>query len=270
MVGTVGCMLLNLTMGGLMWKALLNDQGSSLPSITAIRIVCVSQVAKYLPGNVGHLVGQVGLASAMGVPYTVSITTMLISTLWLAAIGMCLGLLGLLLFIDTTALTDLPDINAPVVMGVSLLAAVSPWIGVWVLNRFLPQLSRWLGHGQLVSLPSLSTSVWVGIGFVTSFFILGLMIKWQAVHIFGVNEGDLLTLTLLFASAWTIGYLLPGAPGGLGVREAVSIALLTPIVGSGTAIGLSITMRLATTIGDGCGFLFAMILQRFEAKHPLE
>ena len=270
MVGTVGCTLLNLTMGGLMWKALLKDQGTHLSAITAIRIVYVSQVAKYLPGNVGHLVGQVGLATAVGVPYTVSITTMLISTLWLAAIGLCLGLLGLLLFIDTTALTELPDINAPVVIGVSLLAAVSPWIGVWVLNRFLPQLSRWLGHGQLVSLPSLSTSFWVGTGFVTSFFILGLMLKWQAVHIFGINEGDLLTLTLLFASAWTAGYLLPGAPGGLGVREALSIVLLTPILGSGTAIGLSITMRLATTIGDGMAFVFAMILQRFEVRSQLE
>ena len=268
LVGTVGCMLVNLSMGGLMWKALLKDQDTHIPSITAIRIVFVSQVAKYLPGNVGHLVGQVGLASAVGVPYTVSITTMLISTLWLAAIGMCLGLLGLLLFIDTTVLVDLSDINTSMVLGVSVLAAVSPWLGVWVLNRFLPQLSRKMGQGQLVSLPRLSTSVWVGLGFVSSFFVLGLMLKWQAVHIFGVHQGDLLTLSLLFASAWTAGYLLPGAPGGLGVREAVSIALLTPILGAGTAVALSITMRLATTLGDGLAFVVGLVLQRFEPTPP--
>lgn len=259
-------MLVNLCMGGLMWKALLKDQDTHIPAITAIRIVFVSQVAKYLPGNVGHLVGQVGLASAVGVPYTVSITTMLISTLWLAAIGLCLGLLGLLLFIDTDSLVGLPDINATVVMVVSFMAAVSPWVGVWVLNRYLPQLSRKMGHGQLVGLPKLSTSVWVGSGFVSSFFVLGLMLKWQAVHIFGMHQGDLLTLSLLFASAWTAGYLLPGAPGGLGVREAVSIALLTPILGAGTAVAISITMRLATTLGDGLAFLVGLLLQRFEPK----
>jgi hypothetical protein len=257
-------MLINLSMGGLMWRALLSDQGTPLPAITAIRIVCLSQVAKYLPGNVGHLVGQVGLASAAGVPVRVSITTMLISTLWLAAIGLCLGLVGLMLFIDTTTHADFPAINLPLVMTVSALAAISPWIGVWVLNRFMPRLSRWLGHGELVCLPRLSTSLWVGAGFVASFFLLGLMLKWQAVYVFGVDEGDVLTITLLFASAWTAGYLLPGAPGGLGVREAVSIALLTPVLGSGAAIGLSITMRLVTTLGDGLGFLFALVLQRFE------
>ena len=267
LVGTTGCMLINLSLGGLMWRALLSDQGISVPAITAIRIVFLSQVGKYLPGNVGHLVGQVGLASAAGVPVRISMTTMLISTLWLAAIGLCLGLVGLMLFIDTTSHVGFPPINLPLVMTVSALAAISPWIGVWVLNRFVPALSRWLGHGELVCLPRLSTSLWVGAGFVASFFVLGLMLKWQAVHLFGVNEGDLLTMTLLFASAWTAGYLLPGAPGGLGVREAVSIALLTPILGVGAAIGLSITMRLVTTLGDGLGFLFGLVLQRFEAPN---
>jgi uncharacterized membrane protein YbhN (UPF0104 family) len=95
------------------------------------------------------------------------------------------------------------------------------------------------------------------------------MLKWQAVHIFHVNSGNLLTLSLLFASAWTAGYLLPGAPGGLGVREAVSIALLTPILGAGTAVALSITMRLSTTLGDGLAFLVGLLLQRLEPAPPL-
>jgi hypothetical protein len=269
MVGTVACMLINLSMGGLMWKALLKDQGTAIPTITAIRIVFVSQVGKYLPGNVGHLVGQVGLASAVGVPYTVSITTMLISTLWLAAIGLSLGLLGLVLFFDTAAQSHLPDINTHWVLLVSLLAAASPWLGVWLLNRTWPKLSKALGHGQLVSLPRLMTSVGVGLGFMASFFVMGLMLKWQAVHIFGVNDGNLLALSLLFASAWTAGYLLPGAPGGLGVREAVSIALLTPILGAGTAVALSITMRMSTTLGDGLAFLVGLLIQRFEPAPPL-
>lgn len=267
MVGSIGLMLLNLTMGGLMWKALLRDQGAGIRTIASVRIVCMSQVAKYLPGNVGHLVGQVGLANAVGVPVATSITTMLISTLWLAGIGLILGMVGLLLYIDLTVHIDLPELNIPLISALGLLTALSPWIGIGLLNRWLPKLSRMLGRGDLVCLPTLRTSMLVGLGFLCSFFVLGLMMKWQAVHIFGVTNGNWVTMSLLFASAWTAGYLLPGAPGGLGVREAIAIALFTPILGAGPALGLSITMRLATTMGDGLAFVLALWLQRLEG-HP--
>jgi len=57
LMATVLCMFVNLVCGGLMWMALLRDQGVRLPALAAFRIVGMAQVAKYLPGNVGHLVG---------------------------------------------------------------------------------------------------------------------------------------------------------------------------------------------------------------------
>jgi hypothetical protein len=53
----------------------------------------------------------------------------------------------------------------------------------------------------------------------------------------------------------------PGVAGGLGVREAMVVALLTPVVGAGAAIGLSITMRLATVAGDGLAFGLGRLLK---------
>jgi len=261
MVATVLCMFVNLVCGGLMWMALLGDQGVRLPAATAFRIVGMAQVAKYLPGNVGHLVGQVTLASAAGVPVGVSITTMLISTLWLVATGLSMGGAGLILYLDTTAVLEVTMPNAPFMAALGVAVALSPWVAVWLLNRFLPMLSRRLGSGQLVALPRFHTAVLVAGGFIFCFFVFGLMLKLQATYLFGVSDGNILTFTLMFTSAWIAGYLLPGAPGGLGVREALVVALLGSVVGTGTAIGLSVTMRLATVLGDGLAFLVGIGLK---------
>lgn len=270
MTATVFCMFVNLVCGGLMWMALLRDQGVRLPAATAFRIVGMAQVAKYLPGNVGHLVGQITLASAAGVPVGVSITTMLISTLWLVATGLSMGGAGLILFLDTTAVLEVPMPNAPVMAAMGVAVAMSPWVAVWLLNRFLPKLSRKLGSGQRVALPRFHTAVLVAVGFIFCFFVFGLMLKIQATYLFGISEGDILTFTLMFTSAWIAGYLLPGAPGGLGVREALVVALLGSVVGTGTAIGLSVTMRLATVLGDGLAFLVGMGLKLFASNGAAE
>ncbi|QCB44822.1 lysylphosphatidylglycerol synthase domain-containing protein [Hydrogenophaga sp. PAMC20947] len=269
MAATILCMFVNLIFGGLMWMALLKDQGVHLAPTTAFRIVGMAQVAKYLPGNVGHLIGQVTLASAAGVPIGVSITTMLISTLWLVATGLSMGGAGLLLFLDTSHILDVPIPDAPVMAVLGVAVAISPWVAVWMLNRLLPGLSRRLGSGQLVALPRFHTAVAVAGGFILCFFVFGLMLKLQATYLFGVESGDILTFTLMFTSAWIAGYLLPGAPGGLGVREALVVALLGSVVGTGTAIGLSVTMRLATVLGDGLAFVAGLLLQWLTQAPPL-
>jgi hypothetical protein len=270
MGATILCMLLNLVCGSFIWMALLKDQGVKLAPRTAFRIVGMAQVAKYLPGNVGHLVGQVTLASAAGVPIGVSITTMLISTLWLVATGLSLGGGGLILFLDSTTTLHLPVPDGPVLIALGVLVTVSPWIAVWMLNRFIPALSRKLGSGKLVALPQFHTAILVAGGFIFCFFIFGVMLKLQALYLFGTEDGDILTFTLMFTSAWIAGYLLPGAPGGLGVREALVIALLGAVVGTGTAIGLSVTMRFATVLGDGLAFVAGFALKWLPGNETTE
>jgi hypothetical protein len=108
LLGTIVLVLFNLGLGGLMWKALLKDQGVVIPVATSFQIVGMSQVGKYLPGNIGHLVGQVGLAKDAGIPVGVSLAAMLVSTLWLVATGLAVGGAGLLVFLDAQNWLDLP------------------------------------------------------------------------------------------------------------------------------------------------------------------
>jgi len=168
---TVSVMLLSLLgmlfvifLGGVMWYLLLQDQGAEVRPRVAIEIVALSQVAKYLPGNMGHLVGQMTLATAAGIPIGVALSTMLISTLWLLAIGFGVGVLAVLFFVDAASTVDIPIPGTPWLAFLGLVLAGLPWFGVLFLNRYLPGLSRRLGGGKLVSTPRLGTALALGIG----------------------------------------------------------------------------------------------------------
>ena len=52
-----------------------------------------------------------------------------------------------------------------------------------------------------------------------------------------------------YAAAWVCGFVIPGAPGGIGIREAVLSILLGDITG-GVLMFLIIVHRLITIIGD--------------------
>lgn len=53
-----------------------------------------------------------------------------------------------------------------------------------------------------------------------------------------------------YTFAWLVGFVVPFAPSGLGVREATLIALLAPTVGAGPATALTVGLRLANVAGD--------------------
>jgi uncharacterized membrane protein YbhN (UPF0104 family) len=54
----------------------------------------------------------------------------------------------------------------------------------------------------------------------------------------------------VFAAGYIVGLLALFAPGGVGVRELVYVALLGPIIGSPAAIALSIASRLMLTLTE--------------------
>ena len=57
--------------------------------------------------------------------------------------------------------------------------------------------------------------------------------------------------------AWLAGFIIPGAPGGIGVREAVLIFFVTPIIGEPQSIAVAIALRFVTLLGDVCFFVIS-------------
>ncbi len=81
-------------------------------------------------------------------------------------------------------------------------------------------------------------------------------------------------LISLFAIAWTAGVITPGAPSGLGIREAVLVVGLSPIAPAADAVLIAGLLRLLTVSGDVLFFLFGaskvhtVSSARRTKKHP--
>ena len=67
---------------------------------------------------------------------------------------------------------------------------------------------------------------------------------------------DTAAVAATLAGAWVVGFVIPGASAGIGVREAAVILLLSPALGAGNAAVIAAIYRLVTAGGDA---LFAAL-----------
>jgi uncharacterized membrane protein YbhN (UPF0104 family) len=61
-------------------------------------------------------------------------------------------------------------------------------------------------------------------------------------------------------------FLMPGAPGGTGIREATLTLLLTGVVPADDALLTAVIFRFVTIIGDFWGILFAWICLKLRMR----
>lgn len=253
--------VLSIAVGGLIWWLLLAGQGVHIRWWRIQIVFAIAQFGKYLPGNVGQHVARVYMLKGDGAPVGLVVQTVLLEALMGLGVGAVLALISLPYVLDAGGLQS-RGIRGGLVAVVALAALILPWLLPQLLNRFAPSLSRRLTGGALLKPPGLRQAVAVTSLFVLSFLILGWLLKVQLSGIFGVHGSSAIELTGMFALIWVAGYLTPGAPAGLGVREALMLLVFGPLYGEAVAIGLSLTLRLATTFGDALAFIMGLGLRR--------
>jgi hypothetical protein len=184
----------------LAWQGLLGMQGAHRTRAWSVRVQGVSQLAKYVPGNVMHFASRQLLAAADGVPHGVLVRAAVYEVAGLAFAGLLLSLWALPL------------------IGANLVPWITP-LGGAVLILLAPAVV-WLTTGGVAARVLVSYLLFllaVGLGFT---WLLGLLapdaarvIPWPAA-------------CGAYVAAWLAGFVTPGAPAGLGVREIVLLFLL--------------------------------------------
>jgi len=246
--------------GSLVWFVLLRSVKEKINFINILGIVMQSQAAKYIPGNVAHHIGRVILAKKQGIGITNTIFTMAMETLWVLVIA---GLVAVtaLLTADSGTFKSIPNIPQWwIFLGLAFTAMILPLIGHRIFNRLI---NWWLNRKgitfKLIKMPSVSTFFLIGLLYILNYLIFGVVLQIIVTFMFN-QHADLLLMTGIFAVAWVVGFITPGAPAGVGVREAVLVAALTPLYGNEVAIGISALLRLVTILGDGFAFLIGLFL----------
>lgn len=218
--------------------------------LPALAIYARTQVYKYLPSNVLHMVGRYVEARTAGASHTaLGIAQLVELALLSAAGGVIASILALPLLLDQLRFHGLEALLLPaIVIGCTgvvtvLFAAVARRLKVQRLA------GRIVGRGVLA------------LGLYLLFMLgsggLALALAWSLGGP-GAASPQIIGIT---AAAWLIGFLVPGAPGGLGVRDAVLIAGLTA-AGIPGATTVALGHRLITTFGDVLLALIGFAMKR--------
>ncbi len=247
-------MTLAYVTAALAWIALLRSFGVHAAPLSTAGAYLAAQVGKYLPGNVGHYVGRVVLGTRVGLPASTVALAMTVEFGLLIAIA---ALLGLPMLQFTLARLGAAW-HAPPSTQLMVLAAGLAVIAIvlLVIMRLRPALVH--------SLKQWATQLRAPVSSVSAVGRLGLSLC-LSVAVFGLSSGALLMLgeqqqdfsfevlrrvVSLYSVAWIVGALTPGAPGGIGVREAILIEGLTPLWGAGEAVAGALAFRVVTVATD--------------------
>lgn len=244
------------------WRSLLAHMSHPLPLAASARVLCITQIAKYLPGNVGHHVGRVALARrSLAVPPTLTAISIAQESALACLASLLVGAAG---YAWQPAL-KLPFATAAIDVRYGLAIV----IGIGLLALGMVNGAR---HSRLRSRPMLAglirvTPSWPAVRAALPFYLATSLVNGIAVFLAAsavatVHAPDAVLLTGAYALSWMVGFLIPGAPGGLGVRESALILLLGNAYPADTILAISLLSRLATVAADLLIFLAGALLTR--------
>ncbi|MFV2198940.1 lysylphosphatidylglycerol synthase domain-containing protein [Nocardiopsis sp. LOL_012] len=249
----------------LAWRTLLAGLGSPLPRGAAARVMFVGQLGKYLPGSVWAFLAQVELARDWNVPRVRGATATVLAVAVTVAVGLCVAAVALPLASAEAARRWWWALAlAPVALGV-LHPRVAGW-GLRLAARPFARFREVAGAGPL-DLPGRSMAAAVA-WTVAAWLLLGTHV-WVLVRAVGGDALPSLGPAVgAYALAWTLGLLVVFAPAGLGVREAVLVVALAPVVDTGAALVVAAASRLVMTVADLAWAGLSVLLSRAGRPAP--
>ncbi|MFZ9752282.1 MAG: lysylphosphatidylglycerol synthase domain-containing protein [Cyanobium sp.] len=268
----LGLCLLSVVVNGVAWSVLLRWLGQRPQGVEAVAHYMVTNLRKFLPGGIWHLTarlqdlrrGQAGLPAPLdGASALLAVVLEPVlaasAALALAAVGGWQGGLGLLGLLPLALL--LPRWLSPLLGQLERRKAKE-------LQRQDPMAAA---DGPAIDLatvaaPTLPGYPWQPLLAEAAFVLLRFAGFACCVWAFDLQLALGWPVWLAgFAQAWTAGLVVPGAPGGLGVFEAVLLLRLGGLVPAPQLLAVALSYRLLTTAGD----LLAALLADLDNRRPL-
>jgi hypothetical protein len=101
--------------------------------------------------------------------------------------------------------------------------------------------------------------------YAATWLLIGVSFWMTARAFIYVSPSDLPLYTGTFAAGWIVGLVAIYAPGGIGVREAILVAILGPRIGSAEALVIAAASRAVFTLSDLIPAALSVPLLR---RHP--
>lgn len=237
---------LSLVVNALAWRVLVDWLGHGRGDLPLVPLHLRTNLFKYLPGGIWHFVDRLralqprvgtnrALASVLLEPLVMAVAALL----WVPLGGWQSGLAVLCLM---PALVLLPRWREPLL--VRLERAKWKQLQRSDADALAPLDADHLGSGR-------SGYPWAPLGLEMAFVFCRFTGFWCCVQTFDLGSSHSALVWLAgFALAWTVGLVVPAAPGGLGVFEAVLLLRLSSLVAEAPLLGVALSYRLVVTMAD--------------------
>lgn len=221
-----------------------------------------SNLYKYLPGNVMHYIGRNQIALITEMTHVEVATATLfevIVTIIAAFVG---GLVFSSNYIISVAVTMVSKKIIAIILGIGLLFIIATILlykkYYQKVNEYLKIIFRKKNISKVVGifLCDLLTMIITALVFVLILASTGVRLE----------QGEYIPILGISIMAWLLGFITPGAPGGLGVREALLSIFLSGMVGKSVLSATALIYRITSIFGDVLAFILIALLIKIRRK----
>ena len=201
------------------WRRVLGAWDSHLPFRQASRIWFLSNLGKYVPGNIWSLTAMGVMAKKRGM-----------SAIAAAGSSVIMQMVSLATGTAIVMVTSAKLLGQPLLVGAAVLILA---IVLFSAPKFLPPLAVWVGSliGRDIAPPSVpATSIWTAaVASTLSWLFYGVAFQLFVRGLLGAAPGEISSYIAVYTAAYILGFISPIAPAGLGVREFTLAAFMTQL-----------------------------------------
>ena len=228
--------------------------GINLEFHVAIKVYNIANMYKFIPGGLLQVLGRNRMAvETEGLRHSkVALATLLEGLLWILAALILSIIYSFHYFIYYTRQLDILPLVVPILILLFIIIAIfyrfrNP------LQATLKQINDdangrlWMILVKYLIFMLAMISLW-GLSFLATLTILGQTL----------TLGLGITVVGLYILSWLLGFLTPGAPSGLGIREFVLLMSLGGIINEEILLSAIVIHRVLQIAGDIVAYIMAM------------
>lgn len=260
-IGISGAVLVGITVYGMAfaWKLILQYlSGKKVDYLDAAKIYAKANIGKYMPGNVMHYVERNLFASQIGLG---QLEVAVSSGIEIAGVILSAVLLSVILAYQEFIATIQSMISIKIIFLVLVLFLLLCIAGILFYKRSL-KLQKMLERIWNIKFMWLACKVMLVYSLVLMSQGLLLMLICRYVLQCELTNQQALLIIAYYILAWVVGFVVPGAPGGIGVREMIIVMLMNGVVGEEIIIVAALIHRMISILGDGIAYVSSLLIKK--------
>jgi glycosyltransferase 2 family protein len=247
--------LLALSYGlvALLWSLALHRAAGTRPAAGA-RIWFLSNLARYVPGNVWSYVGAVELARREGVARRTTLAVMALTQVLSVGVALLVGL--------PVLLAERARLGRPALLGVGVVLAAAALAAIFRRQLLGLARRRLPGLDPADLTPSAGTVALLTVGYAAYWAVTGVAFAALVASLYPLDPTDVPVVVAAYAAAYAVGFLALLTPAGLGVREGVLVVALAPVLPAGPALVVALLSRLWMMLVELAGAAITHLIAR--------